>query len=173
MNYLKVRPDGAAAAPTQKVSITDGSITINDDGGSCVEVSNATHHVEAFTRKANTILIEMNATPKRAGQNGGASADPTMQITLDDVNYVLGIMRANQRLVTKDAMHQAIVTFETDVRVHHVEHELMTLGAAFKTAGLALRTFLSLKHTPSVASDPTGKAAGLPDASTSDANTSE
>ena len=162
MNYLKLRPDGVTTSQTSKVNVKDGVISVVDDGGTALEVSNATHHVEAFTRKANTILLVCCNEPRRPGQDGTESADDTVQISLDDVGFVLSILRENQRLVSKEAMAGAIVTFGRTVRDYHHGHRLKTLGASFKIAGETLRTLLTLKQTPAVSQDPAAAAAGVP-----------
>ena len=161
MNYLKMRPDGTSVANTSKVTINNGTLSIRDDGGAEVEVSNATQHVEAFTRKVNTILLVCSQEPQRAGQDGTGSSDPTRQMTLDDASFVLGILRENQRLVSKEAMGAAIVTLEREIRDLHIGQGLKTLGAAFKAAGISVRTLLALRQTQAVAVDATNKAAGV------------
>lgn len=159
MDYLKLRPDGqSTGSSTQKVQLDaqQNTLTIADVDGVRMETTNATHHVEAFTRKANTIMLVTVKESRRTGQNGAGSSDPTKQLTLADVNFALSIMRENQRQVSKDAMAAAIAHFEREVKALHTQQTLYTLGAAFQQAATAtLRPYLMLQQSFAVA---TGQA---------------
>ena len=122
MHYLKIRPDGADGTTTTTATLVNGQLTLRNDDGASIVTTNATQHVEAYTRKVNTILLVCmdDDMTIRAHQNGAASSDPTRQMTLDDAQSVLGLLRENQRIVTKDAMASAINTFEKEVKMLHV-----------------------------------------------------
>jgi len=97
----------------------------------------------------------------RAHQNGAAISDPTRQMTLDDAQSVLGLLRENQRIVTKDAMASAINTFEKEVKMLHVGQEMLTLGGAFKKASTPLRQYLQLHYSTGVAANTAAATAGV------------
>ena len=163
MHYLKIRPDGADGTTTTTATLENGQLTLRNDDGASIVTTNATQHVEAFTRKVNTILLVCMGDDMliRAHQDGTGSSDPTRQMSLDDAQSVLGLLRENQRLVTKDAMASAINTFEKEVKMLHVGQEMLTLGGAYKRAATPLRQYLQLHYSASVSANTAATAAGL------------
>ena len=89
MDWLKVYSGDGHVPEGGKGLKSDGAtVTVESLDPAAMEATNATTHVEAYTRKMNTILLVIGEVPIKAGQTSGGSTSPTLQLGLDDVLQV-------------------------------------------------------------------------------------
>ena len=86
MDWLKVYSGDGHVPEGGKSLRSDGSsVTMESLDPTPIEAGNATAHVEAYTRKANTILLVIGGMDIKEGQSPGGSSAPGKQLGLDDV----------------------------------------------------------------------------------------
>ena len=142
MPYLEVKSAaGGEAVGKGKASFDDtGRLTIDDvEDGEAILPTNSTMHVELFTRKLMTLLLELHNQPVRAGQTFKTisvlrEASKSKQLTYGDVNAICSSLRYYQQRVAKEKMAVVLEAYERKVTTLVKGASMYTFGAALLQA---------------------------------------